>query len=35
MNCPICKKEMVEEDFGGVVIDVCKNGCKGIWFDWA
>jgi len=34
MNCPICQKEMVEEDFGGVVVDVCKNGCKGIWFDW-
>jgi Zn-finger nucleic acid-binding protein len=25
---------MVEEDFGGVQVDVCKNGCKGIWFDW-
>ncbi|OHB85748.1 MAG: hypothetical protein A2Z38_11475 [Planctomycetes bacterium RBG_19FT_COMBO_48_8] len=25
---------MVEEDFGGVSVDVCKNGCKGIWFDW-
>ena len=35
MNCPVCKKEMVEEDFGGVIVDVCTNGCKGIWFDWA
>jgi len=25
---------MVEEDFGDVQVDVCKNGCKGIWFDW-
>jgi len=25
---------MVEEDFGGVSVDVCKDGCKGIWFDW-
>jgi Zn-finger nucleic acid-binding protein len=25
---------MVEEDLGGVLVDVCKNGCKGIWFDW-
>jgi len=25
---------MVEEDFGGVKVDVCKNGCKGVWFDW-
>ncbi len=34
MNCPVCQKEMVVEDFGGVKIDVCKNGCKGLWFDW-
>lgn len=34
MNCPACGKSMVEEDFGGVRVDVCKNGCKGIWFDW-
>lgn len=34
MNCPACGMPMVEEDFGGVVVDVCKNGCKGIWFDW-
>ena len=25
---------MVEEDFGDVKVDVCKDGCKGIWFDW-
>ena len=34
MQCPVCKKQMVEEDFGGVHVDVCRNGCKGIWFDW-
>ena len=34
MNCPVCEKPMVEEDFGTVHVDVCKNGCKGIWFDW-
>ena len=34
MNCPVCKNEMVEKDFGGVMVDVCENGCKGIWFDW-
>jgi len=34
MNCPVCGKLMVEEDFGDVLVDVCKNGCKGIWFDW-
>ena len=34
MNCPVCEKEMIVEDFGGVNIDVCKDGCKGLWFDW-
>jgi len=34
MNCPVCEKPMVEEDFGGIQVDVCKDGCKGIWFDW-
>lgn len=34
MKCPICSKEMVEEDFGGVLVDVCEIGCRGMWFDW-
>ncbi|MEW6201640.1 MAG: zf-TFIIB domain-containing protein [bacterium] len=34
MKCPVCKNEMSEQDFGGVRVDVCKNACKGIWFDW-
>ena len=34
MKCPVCHEEMIEEDFGGAMVDVCKNGCKGIWFDW-
>ncbi len=25
---------MLEKDFGGVKVDVCEHGCKGIWFDW-
>jgi Zn-finger nucleic acid-binding protein len=33
MKCPVCSQEMVAEDFGGAVVDVCRNGCKGIWFD--
>ena len=32
MKCPVCGKEMVEKDFG-VEVQVCENGCKGIWFD--
>jgi Zn-finger nucleic acid-binding protein len=34
MDCPACGKSMEEESFGNVQVDVCKNGCKGIWFDW-
>ena len=34
MICPVCGDSMEQEDFGGVMVDVCKNGCKGIWFDW-
>jgi Zn-finger nucleic acid-binding protein len=25
---------MVQQDFGGVVVDVCVESCKGMWFDW-
>ena len=34
MNCPVCQGQMTEQDFGGVMVDVCKDGCKGVWFDW-
>ncbi len=34
MQCPVCQKELIQQDFGGVKVDVCKDGCKGIWFDW-
>ena len=34
MKCPVCDNEMVEKDLGGVLVDVCETGCKGMWFDW-
>lgn len=34
MDCPVCQTAMIEEDFGGVAIDICSKGCNGIWFDW-
>lgn len=34
MDCPVCQKYMIVQDFGGVQVDVCEHGCKGIWFDW-
>ncbi len=33
MKCPVCSNNMQEEKFGEVRVDVCKDGCKGIWFD--
>ena len=24
---------MLHENFGNVLVDVCDNGCQGIWFD--
>lgn len=34
MKCPVCEKEMVEKNLGNLKVDVCKDGCKGMWFDW-
>lgn len=32
MECPVCNKAMKVEDFGVVQVNVCADGCKGIWF---
>ena len=33
LTCPNCKAELVPKIIGGIEIDYCENGCKGIWFD--
>lgn len=33
MKCPACGSELVEVEVGGVKVDVCKEGCGGMWFD--
>jgi len=33
MKCPACAHELHEMEAGGVVVDVCRGGCGGIWFD--
>src|SRR4051794_13327085 len=25
---------MIEQEFGAATVDVCQNGCRGMWFDW-
>ena len=33
MNCPACSNELTQMTVGDVTVDVCKDGCGGIWFD--
>jgi Zn-finger nucleic acid-binding protein len=33
MQCPRCSNELQTATAGGVHVDVCQNGCGGIWFD--
>lgn len=33
MNCPTCKKKLEKITIEGIELDVCKQGCGGVWFD--
>lgn len=33
MECPACGNQLREMTAGDVVVDVCRGGCGGIWFD--
>src|SRR5258707_1294364 len=33
MKCPACDHELTEMQVGSLVVDVCQDGCGGIWFD--
>lgn len=33
MNCPVCGMEMEEVKIDAIAVDVCKQGCGGLWFD--
>jgi uncharacterized protein len=33
MKCPACDHLLTESTLGSVAIDVCEDGCGGIWFD--
>jgi Zn-finger nucleic acid-binding protein len=35
VRCPRCGKSMNERDFGGVQVDVCESGCRGLWLEWS
>ncbi len=34
MNCPACGNELATQDVNGIFLNVCAEGCGGIWFDW-
>jgi len=33
LTCPACGHLLTEMTAGDIVVDVCKGGCGGIWFD--
>ncbi len=33
MKCPACGNALKETTVAGITVDVCENGCGGIWFD--
>jgi uncharacterized protein len=33
MNCPACGSQLVALGVDSLVVDVCRHGCGGIWFD--
>ncbi|MBN8548054.1 MAG: zf-TFIIB domain-containing protein [Deltaproteobacteria bacterium] len=35
MKCPVCSKQLVEFKAGSLALDICRDGCSGIWFDAA
>jgi uncharacterized protein len=34
MECPACHHTLSPVEAGGVTVDVCKDGCGGLWFSW-
>lgn len=33
IDCPVCARPLVPVAIGQVTVDVCHQGCGGIWFD--
>ena len=33
MNCPACGRALTEVAAGEVMVDACRSGCGGLWFD--
>jgi uncharacterized protein len=35
VKCPACDRQLSRIKTGPVLLDICQNGCGGIWFDAA
>jgi uncharacterized protein len=33
MKCPACFNNLSQVQIGSLVVDVCQDGCGGVWFD--
>jgi len=33
MNCPACGNALTKTRAGAIAVDVCQQGCGGVWFD--
>lgn len=33
MQCPRCSNELTVINVEGIDVDICENGCGGVWFD--
>lgn len=33
MKCPTCGQELYEYQAGAILVDICRDGCSGIWLD--
>ncbi len=33
MECPACNRNLKQVNVVGVAVDICEDGCGGIWFD--
>jgi len=33
VNCPACSNPLSQLATNGITVDVCRDGCGGIWFD--
>ena len=33
MKCPVCSNELHEYNAGSIQVDICRDGCSGIWLD--